>query len=96
MTECMMGHNQIIDREELFKNEKIKFKKNSCSPVLLDLNFLELDNIAKQQYSRQLVNIPIDLLSDINKTLEKDAKFLARCGLLDYSLLLVVEEIGPK
>lgn len=47
MTECMMGYNQIIDREEIFKNEKIKFKKNSCSPVLLDLNFLELDNIAK-------------------------------------------------
>ena len=60
--------------------------------MLLDINYLEIEKYFTNQFDRSLVNIPLDDIIHINKMLENDAKFLARMQLMDYSLLLVIEE----
>lgn len=51
-----------------------------------DLNFLEIKNDKKK-----IIRLNDYQLSQINETLSKDCEFLSNYGLMDYSLLMVIE-----
>ena len=60
----------------------------NCPQVLKDLNFMEIQSDLK----RQLFNADTLKKNDILLTLKQDSLFLQRHGIMDYSLLLVIDE----
>jgi hypothetical protein len=53
------------------------------------MNYIQI----KKDLNNQLVNFSDKQISDYNKVIEKDSKFLLSRGLMDYSLLFVIEHI---
>ena len=52
-----------------------------------DMNFIEIN----QDLNHTLINFPEDKVDYYSSIIEKDSIFLLSHGLMDYSLLLVVE-----
>ena len=67
-------------------NRKTKYK----SSILKDVNFLEL-NVA--QSDKQVVHINEKSYDSLISTINQDADFLNKNGMMDYSLLLIVERV---
>ena len=70
-----------------------KYPKGKASPLLKDLNFLELN---ESQIDKQVVDIPGNDSREICKNIIADCKFLASKQIMDYSLLLVIEKCPEK
>ena len=68
-------------------DQKQKWHLNSsCSSVLKDLNFLEINKAVPS-----LMKFSDLQQTTISETIEEDIKFLCLKGLMDYSLLLTIE-----
>ena len=96
--------NQSLSLKDLIK-KKYSNPYNFClsSRILMDINFLELNRVAKrlrnQNYSginqykqtRGLVHLKQKDFKRLNSILKQDAKFLASHNIMDYSMILAVE-----
>ena len=61
--------------------------------VLKDLNFIEINKDLKTNGKPELTHFSSDNCSSIYNVLKKDSQFFASHGLMDYSLLLTVEQV---
>ena len=55
-----------------------------------DLNFIEIN----QDLNQTLINFPEEKIAEYSKIMDNDSTFLKNHGLMDYSLLLVIEFTG--
>lgn len=46
-----------MDSKNSNEAKKIPFKANECSPVLLDINYLEIDRFIKNSINRSLIDM---------------------------------------
>ena len=69
----------------------------TASTCLKDLNFLKLKkNFELKNKDGKFIDIPNHILRKIRRSLVFDVNFLASVGLMDYSLLLVIEDRVQK
>ena len=67
-------------------SRKVKFKGGlHCSKTLKDLNFVELNK------HHSIMDLPLEDYRLLLKTIEDDSIFLREHGLMDYSLMVVME-----
>ena len=59
-----------------------------CDKVLKDINFMEM----QADFKRMLVECSHEKKLEILDILRKDSKFLREYGIMDYSLLLAIED----
>lgn len=65
---------------------KVPFSNNISKKVLKDVNFLELNK------SQKLVRISFLKFYELQRVIKSDSEFLLKHGIMDYSLLLVIEQ----
>lgn len=63
--------------------------KDGRGQVLKDLNYVEINN----DLGGRLMQLGKDQVKDLDDRLKKDSAFLARHNLMDYSVLLGIEEV---
>lgn len=68
---------------------KVNFNQNS---VLKDLNFLKIN----KDWDNTLLKLSRDDRDKLLDSVKKDSEFLRKKGLMDYSLLVVIEKLNPK
>jgi len=68
---------------------KVNFNQNS---VLKDLNFLKIN----KDWDNTLLQLSRDDRDKLLSNIKKDSEFLRQKGLMDYSLLVVIEKLNPK
>lgn len=74
---------------------KRKKKGPICTKTLKDLNLIEFNLKAGNEGGRVIRFKPEDV-AKIEALIKKDGKFLETQGLLDYSLLVVIERVEQK
>jgi len=87
----------VFDLKGSIKNRKVGFegedkwwlKKPGHKKVMKDRNFVEINN----DLNRSLVNFSESQICDFSEAIHYDTIFLRDRGLMDYSLLLVIEHI---
>jgi 1-phosphatidylinositol-4-phosphate 5-kinase len=67
-------------------------KKMNCSKVLKDLNWLKF----YKEMGSCLMDLQPENIAKFNNIIQRDSKFLASKGLMDYSLLLAIESQGKS
>lgn len=82
-----MVHRNTFKENKIFTKSKIE-----CLSSSLTLKDNELRKIVQLQ--PDLLNLKLDDRMTIIKTLEHDSKFLMEHGMIDYSLLLIIEELS--
>lgn len=66
-------------------------KKYYFPKTLKDRNFLEIQNFFRNE--KDIIKLPQNKMRKINRILEKDANFLKKHNLMDYSLLIKIEPL---
>lgn len=77
-----------FDLKGSFINRRDQIKKGR---ILKCLNFVDINSSNKK-----LVRLDVDHIEPMYDIIEKDTEFLRRQGIMDYSLLLIVEQITSK
>lgn len=86
---CFDLKGSSINRKVKLPQSDLKFWQKSLwhKKCLKDLNFLDISN----DLGYSLIDIDKESASCINSTLAMDSKFLMEHGILDYSMLLVID-----
>ena len=87
----------VFDLKGSIKNRKVGFegddkwwlKRPGHKKVMKDRNFVEIND----DLNRSLVNFSESQICDFSEAIHYDTVFLRDHGLMDYSLLLVVEHV---
>ena len=58
-----------------------------------DVNFLDINNM---YWEKKLLTISNDQKHMLNETIKKDSKFLQKYNIMDYSLLIVGEQLNEE
>lgn len=66
--------------------KKIKEDQN-CDKVLKDMNYLEI-----LLEKKNLMQLSLNDYTDLSEIIQKDSEFLKSLGIMDYSLLMVIEK----
>jgi hypothetical protein len=77
-----------FDLKGSFINRRDQIKKGK---ILKCLNFVDINSSKKK-----VVRLDIDQIDEIYDLIEADTQFLRRMRIMDYSLLLVVEQVKSK
>ena len=77
----------LTPEEKALANMSFNQKK-----VMKDLNFLEID----KSYDFNFFRLDKQVAGLVADQLEKDASFLSRFKIMDYSLMITVENLNPK
>ena len=74
------------------KSKSVEGPAYCSDKVLKDNNFLEINKYLQQSEKRNgIIDISIQDYKHLTDTLKEDSKFLRNKGIMDYSLLVVVE-----
>ena len=86
----------FFDLKGSLTNRKVKFEqkwwtqgKYGHKKVMKDVNFLEIN----KHFNNNLIKFSKNEIKKFEKIIKNDSVFLKNLGLMDYSLLLVVETI---
>mmetsp|Transcript_20690 Transcript_20690/g.31681 ORF Transcript_20690/g.31681 Transcript_20690/m.31681 type:complete len:107 (+) Transcript_20690:2388-2708(+) len=83
-----------IKRSTKLRGDEQKFwKKNlHCKKILKDMNYLEIN----KDCQNQLFKVPEHQFDNLAWIIKEDSLFLKNKGIMDYSLLLVIEHVKIK
>ena len=82
-----------IGRKVKFGNDKWWMKnKLGCPKIMKDSNFTEI----QKDYNGMMMSLTEEECENLRQSIELDSLFLRDHGIMDYSLLLIIENIKPK
>lgn len=83
----------MIARDAELVNPSKQISERKFSQLMKDVNFLDINNM---YWRKKLLRINEDQRSYLNETIKKDSLFLQCYNIMDYSLLVVGEQLSEE
>lgn len=90
---CFDLKGSSVKRETNLKNANEQIKVRKFPQLMKDINLLDINSM---YWQHKLLSIENENKNKLNEIIKKDSEFLQKHKIMDYSLLLVAENLDPS